>query len=499
MPKSWLKQEPLPFFITNKPTQKNVVHWFDEGGGVTDEEFRLVLAAKGISVWAIAMLIPAFLMLIIMTVGTIFSKNVDFDMSYVWSVSALFIIAFVFWLFSFLRPTKRLILNRVTGKMTYPSYGFAPHLTITFKRATVYRAIVAGPDAMIMGAKLQARNPYDRSATRGTYDLAPSDPEEWWSYFVWYMDKNRPLPPGKSFDPYRQKDFERRKAEGFPRPLYPSNIPTPEATPEQQVERRKTGGGSNRINFMEENSDLIIVILAVFLLCASILSGVILLDSTWDNKTKVAASMFFVVSVILLIFCVISITKSELGHRKEILELILKADNPLLEYKYEIDEWKKYSIIILNYEITKYLKVFSWFFVISSAVLIIFSFVDRSVFLVFLCIYLSIFSIWSSQGIVKFKNLKNAYLNYKTPLIILEHNGIAVNNILTHPFSFLGRLYKIEIVALKSINCIKIKSFKRTNNGGGYFRTSFIPIPEKEKNTVKRTVKNLQINCNELF
>jgi len=51
------------------------------------------------------------------------------------------------------------------------------------------------------------------------------------------MDKNRPLPPGSAFDPYREKDFQRRKSEGFPPPLYKSTVPTPEATPEQQAER----------------------------------------------------------------------------------------------------------------------------------------------------------------------------------------------------------------------------------------------------------------------
>jgi hypothetical protein len=56
------------------------------------------------------------------------------------------------------------------------------------------------------------------------------------------MDKNRPLPPGTAFDPYRQQDYERRKKLGFPRPLYYSNIPTPEATEEQQKERELIGG-----------------------------------------------------------------------------------------------------------------------------------------------------------------------------------------------------------------------------------------------------------------
>jgi hypothetical protein len=48
------------------------------------------------------------------------------------------------------------------------------------------------------------------------------------SALVWYMDKNRPLPPGKDLDPYREKDYNRRKAEGFPAPLFHSNIDTPE-------------------------------------------------------------------------------------------------------------------------------------------------------------------------------------------------------------------------------------------------------------------------------
>lgn len=47
-----------------------------------------------------------------------------------------------------------------------------------------------------------------------------------WSLLVWYMDKNRPLPFGTSFDAYRKRDYERRKSEGFPTPLYPSLITT---------------------------------------------------------------------------------------------------------------------------------------------------------------------------------------------------------------------------------------------------------------------------------
>ncbi len=66
-----------------------------------------------------------------------------------------------------------------------------------------------------------------------------SDFARTWSYYLWYLDKNRPLPPGDLLDPFREEDFNRRKAEGFPPPLICSSIPTPEATPEQQAERNK--------------------------------------------------------------------------------------------------------------------------------------------------------------------------------------------------------------------------------------------------------------------
>jgi hypothetical protein len=60
-----------------------------------------------------------------------------------------------------------------------------------------------------------------------------------WSFIVWFMDKNRPLPPGSAFDPYRQTDYERRKAEGFHAPLYPSFITPPDI--DGNTDRYKAG------------------------------------------------------------------------------------------------------------------------------------------------------------------------------------------------------------------------------------------------------------------
>lgn len=53
-----------------------------------------------------------------------------------------------------------------------------------------------------------------------------NQPHGVWSFIVWYMDCNRPLPLGKVFDSYRTEDYNRRKKNGFLSPLYPSDIPT---------------------------------------------------------------------------------------------------------------------------------------------------------------------------------------------------------------------------------------------------------------------------------
>lgn len=45
-----------------------------------------------------------------------------------------------------------------------------------------------------------------------------------YSFLMWYMDKNRPLPPGKLLDPYRQQDYQRRRLQRFRAPLVESNV-----------------------------------------------------------------------------------------------------------------------------------------------------------------------------------------------------------------------------------------------------------------------------------
>ena len=69
--------------------------------------------------------------------------------------------------------------------------------------------------------------------------MSTSNSRDDMTMLTWYMDKNRPLPTMERFKPFMEKDFERRKDEGFPPPLYPAFFHTHEATSAQQAERHK--------------------------------------------------------------------------------------------------------------------------------------------------------------------------------------------------------------------------------------------------------------------
>ncbi len=151
----------------------------------------------------------------------------------------LLFLGFVFFVvYYYTMPNKEFILNREDGLLTFP--GFMWHKNITMPIDKVLFTM-SGPSVHGTGAfELIIARP-DRFYSKYHAGMNNNCYEDL-SFYLWYMDKNRPLPPGTAFDPYRQRDFERRKAEGFPKPLFPAEIPTPEATLEQQAERERIGG-----------------------------------------------------------------------------------------------------------------------------------------------------------------------------------------------------------------------------------------------------------------
>ena len=120
------------------------------------------------------------------------------------------------------------------GLFTFPNWFYGKSHTIPFSETKAVWTSTGGVSGAI-GMDLMVKHP--KGPKGAQIGMHAKGFEEDSSFMVWYMDKNRPLPPGDAFDPYRERDFQRRKAEGFPPPLYKSRVPTPEATASQQAER----------------------------------------------------------------------------------------------------------------------------------------------------------------------------------------------------------------------------------------------------------------------
>jgi hypothetical protein len=146
------------------------------------------------------------------------------------------LIGLLFFLYAYTAPKKYLVLDREKELITFPDWFFYKPHTLPFNKSR-FLWVGRGSGSGALSMNLVVTPPKSpRAINLYTHMVGCC---ESWSFFVWYMDKNRPLPPEDAFDPYRQQDFERRKAEGFPPPLYKSTFPTPEATPQQQAEREK--------------------------------------------------------------------------------------------------------------------------------------------------------------------------------------------------------------------------------------------------------------------
>ncbi|MFL0070635.1 hypothetical protein [Tenacibaculum maritimum] len=141
-------------------------------------------------------------------------------------------------IYGFVAPIKYQIYDRMNGIITVTRV-FRSSVAIPFSSGYGLKGY-SNTSPGVISAQLNFVSSKKKPRVGGI--IAHHLVEENWSFMVWYMDKNRPLPPGSAFDAYREQDYQRRKAAGFPKPLYPSKIATPEATKEQQAARKRIGG-----------------------------------------------------------------------------------------------------------------------------------------------------------------------------------------------------------------------------------------------------------------
>lgn len=111
-------------------------------------------------------------------------------------------------IYNLIRPTKYIEFNRMEGTIKVTGF-MLPFRTRTIPFEKV--KVIAFKGNLTLAIPYRILNIW----------LIGEPTQEWWSFYVWYMDRNRPLPRGTLFAAYQQKDYLRRKIEGFPEPLYP--------------------------------------------------------------------------------------------------------------------------------------------------------------------------------------------------------------------------------------------------------------------------------------
>lgn len=128
--------------------------------------------------------------------------------------AGLIVVPFVLLVCQVFAHKRRFVLDRMNGTVTFPRHLFFPRCTVPFSK------VVPGYSKSSMNVSNTFCFLHPR--TKIAIPVLADYEYDWWPFYVLYMDKNRPLPQGDVFDPYREKDFLRRKAAGFPKPIYPS-------------------------------------------------------------------------------------------------------------------------------------------------------------------------------------------------------------------------------------------------------------------------------------
>ena len=223
----WWKTNYFPHIILEYPQEKNKMC---KENGITRADDQFYIVDKSLYTGKMYMYIGLFF-LIFAFFGA-FSRDA-FEIPGVFFLILYFLTGILLIVYQYTHPPKKIILDRLNGIITFPGVFYGKPITMPF-------------DKVLAALKLNGKNGpvslgfYHHKILATNIDLDYS-PKSSWSFIVWYMDKNRSLPPGKLFDPYRKRDYERRKAEGFPEPLYESWIGNPEYSQyyKERIQARK--------------------------------------------------------------------------------------------------------------------------------------------------------------------------------------------------------------------------------------------------------------------
>ncbi len=188
--------------------------------------------------------IGCFFCLFILIIGSINYNGSIFNLfKHLSIVNLIYIIPMLIGLFNLFLfcviGEKVIVYNRKENTITYPcSHYNKKTITIPFNKFKFHK--ILNDSRGWSSYTLVTKDVSNKNDNMGIFNLYTGKfCDEFYSFIIWYMDKRRPLPPGKVFDPHRQIDYKERKEKKFLKPLYSSYFDTPESTRKQRAERKK--------------------------------------------------------------------------------------------------------------------------------------------------------------------------------------------------------------------------------------------------------------------
>ena len=223
----WWKRNYFPHIILEYPQEKNEM---SKSNGITRADDQFYIVDKSIYIGKMYIYFGVFFLVLTFFLSFTIDAN---EIPGVFFRVIFFLTGILLIVYQYTHPSKKIILDRLNGIITFPNVFYGKPITIPFDK------VLAALKLNGMGAPVSLGF-YHHKILATNIDL-DYRPKSSWSFIVCYMDKNRSLPPGKLFDPYRKRDYERRKAEGFPEPLYESWIGNPEYSQyyKEQIQARK--------------------------------------------------------------------------------------------------------------------------------------------------------------------------------------------------------------------------------------------------------------------
>ena len=123
----------------------------------------------------------------------------------------LFLFSTFYIIYNFTHPKKILILDRLNGIITFPGFLYGKPITMPFEE--VLAAVKGGYGVGMATLAILRKNKL--MSTSYDFDLQ-FRPLQSWSFMVWYMDKNRPLPQEKCSTPIAKKTRSAAKKKDSP-------------------------------------------------------------------------------------------------------------------------------------------------------------------------------------------------------------------------------------------------------------------------------------------